>query len=540
MELAILVLENRFLRVSVAPSLGGRIVELFDKRSQRPAVPFPEHLTLQEGGTRGVLSPFGIQLSFDGTERPNAMGPSGWTAEVDEEGASASITVSDSGSWPLSFHLIFEITEDTAEVSLRARVFNRSLELADYNAGLLCVNPTPPDQIEDGFLFRNPDMAAWRLSGGDLILGKAHDGLATFTRFPGRRVMSARQLDEWTAALAPVQITSGSVRFGSNVLVGYTGREVQIEASTSVGQIKLLVETAGGETLEANVTPSPEGPLTIPLRDQDLPLRGLAVLDQNRVQLIPPQPVDATLPAQPVPEIADEPRYEIPTLRSTREELKAATFDVRTRSLAHTLLAMAATRDQNWEQASYELEQALLFNGEDHLAWWLKARCERLAEPDADTSQEILNAHFLASMEPVLRVEALLNQAFQDSVEPNPILNSYADDRDAMLETSGQLIQAGLYPDAMRLISEWLRFQDFPMLRYLLGYCYLKASKMTIEAAEQLRLASQMTASAPYPVRPVEALILGELHSRWPDDIQLGRYLVFAQRHDPAELHEAL
>jgi hypothetical protein len=136
-----------------------------------------------------------------------------------------------------------------------------------------------------------------------------------------------------------------------------------------------------------------------------------------------------------------------------------------------------------------------------------------------------MNAHYLAPLEPLLRVEALLNQVGEAESAPNPILRSYSSDRETMLGTVGSLIEVGLITDAMRLISEWLKFQDFPMLRYLLAYCTLESSKMDIEAGEQMRLAAQMPFEGPFPHRPIESRILQELSKKWRNEPKLQAYV---------------
>jgi hypothetical protein len=528
-DVPILTLENAVLCVSCAPTLGSRIVELVDKRSGLATITLPKSLPLEMGGSRGVRSPFGIQLTLDGSERLTSLGHVDWTSDTDEEDGSASITFAESGSWPFSYHLSLSIEEESTEILVRAKVFNRSLQPAHYNAGLLFGDAARPLQTEAGWLFRSDVGSSYLVSSPDLVY--SHGSLC---RFGGRRTMGPRQLDEWSATLRPVMSASEFARFGSSISVHCLNAQVEIETSRDVGAIKLVVQSATGETLEANLTPSLQSALRVPLREQDLPLLGVAVLDGSRNVLIPPGPILAAPAASSVEELPDEPLYTVPSLNSSDSELKSAAFDVRLRSLSHLLLATKAMAVQNWNEASFRLEQTLLFNGEDQLAWWLKARCERMAVADADVGQEALNAQYLAPLEPMLRIEALLSQAFGDSQEANPVLQAYAEDREAMVETCAELIQAGLFLDAMRLISEWMRFQDFPMLRYLLAFCYLKASRMSIEAAEQLRVASMMAASAPYPVRPMELEALRDLAMQWPDEPQLRLYLDLAERRPPA------
>ena len=54
------LLENDTLRLTVLPDLGGRLISVFDKRTNTEILPSSGRLTVADGGPRGVSLPWGI------------------------------------------------------------------------------------------------------------------------------------------------------------------------------------------------------------------------------------------------------------------------------------------------------------------------------------------------------------------------------------------------------------------------------------------------------------------------------------------------
>ncbi len=183
-------------------------------------------------------------------------------------------------------------------------------------------------------------------------------------------------------------------------------------------------------------------------------------------------------------------------------DLRRATFNIATRHLAHTLLAIRAISEKRYPDAAASYEQALMFNAEDPLLWWGKAVASRLSDQDNET--ELLNAHFLAPLEPALRAESFLSQPVSLNPDPNPLLSPLAENPEEFIEVACLLIEAGQFDQASRWIDEALRHRDLAMLRYLMAYCLLTATRLEAEAAEQIRLASQIPFGPPFPFRDIE------------------------------------
>jgi hypothetical protein len=156
------------------------------------------------------------------------------------------------------------------------------------------------------------------------------------------------------------------------------------------------------------------------------------------------------------------------------------------------------------------------------LLWWDKALAARLDEQD--NQSEILNAHFLAPLEPALRAESFLSQPISLDPEPNRLLASLEENAEEFIEVACLLIEAGLYDQASRWIDESLRHRDLPMLRYLMAYCLLTATRLGAEASDQIRIAAQSPVAPPFPYRDLEKTVIDVLRKSFPDDRNLEVY----------------
>jgi hypothetical protein len=123
----ILVVENDFTSFSVAPTLGGRIIHLVDKRTGLEIIPKPERLEIEEGSSRGAFCEYGIRWSIFG-ERQNDLGPVDFMVvepDSDEEGGGVWLHDLAVASW-VSVHVGLFLAPDSADIRFEIRSFNRS------------------------------------------------------------------------------------------------------------------------------------------------------------------------------------------------------------------------------------------------------------------------------------------------------------------------------------------------------------------------------------------------------------------------------
>jgi hypothetical protein len=465
-------LENQYLRVLVLPDLGGRIVSIFDKRTQTEAL--SQSFSVATGSLRGIALLQGVEFSLF-PERKNAMGPVDAMIADDEDGPQ--IVLAELGAG-LSWHLLISLPPDRAVIQIEARVFNRSWQGVLYNAG---------------FVAHSASVAL--LSG------------ARFAS-PGR--LMPHQLDVWGAQIVPV---TGSPAAVNEVGALSVGSEIEFQTTQPLTG-KIFLQLNSGETFEAPFevlpealfkSPSPGDVTAVVIRNED----GESVLEWRADA---PEKPAVALPAELGDEealfrqsIADE------TLRDVAE------FDLRFRAPVKILRAISAMRKQDWLTATRHLDDALLTNSEDHLVWLMKAI---LARKQGGETEDLLNAHYLAPLEPLLRMESFLAQNIQTR-EKSPLVTPLAENPDALVEAACFLAELGLLDDFARWCDECLRHREVPMIRYLLADALLASSPMSVDAASHVAAAAKTPVNPPYPWRAREREVLARLQAKFPSDSRI-------------------
>jgi hypothetical protein len=478
-EFLAIVLENPYLRVTIVPALGGRILRVFDKRTSNEVLSPRETLEVLEGGPRGATLPDGIQLRILEDERLNALGGVGFQLDpAQEEEEDAGVWLGESSvAGGLSWHLRISLPPDRAEIHVAVRVLNRTFKPLPYNGGL---------SLGGG---------SWGVESPRHQLGQGPNGL---TRFSGEALLAPRQVDSWAVKLTPVSglgdSVASSLAGGMNV-----GELIRIQVSRPFMGAKVLLLTPDGQTLEATMDLYPEQITEVPLNG--LSPTAAAVKDARGTEVLR-WPLPESLQPEQCPRFDDAP---------------VSPFSIATRHLAHTLFAIEAFKVKDFETADAELEQALLYNGEDPLVWWAKAIAQRRLGVEEDRP-ELPNAHYLAPLEPALRAEAFLSQSSEQGREANPLLKSMMPED--MVEVACLLLEHGLPDEATRWIDEALRHHDLAVLHYLQADALLEGTRMEAEAAQHVVLAARAQLP-PYPWRPVELDALTRLRQRFSTDVRL-------------------
>lgn len=469
MELRVLDLENRYLRATIAPELGGRILQIVDLRTGRACFAPPRVVS---GGKRGLRLIGGIELSLDGDERLDATGPVDVQWLEEEAGEAAVVLGALAAGAGISWHLRVSLPPDRAALRVEAKIFNRMLHPVPYRGGLL-VEPGLPVAIgaESGVFEGGPFRS---------------NELTT---------LAPRQVDNWSCEIAPTDLPAADL--AGDALLSIHGRTLRISALEPLRGAKIVL-SAEGKSFETRADFDPEAPL-------EFDLSGFARVDQVAI-------LDG--------DGGERMRWSRAGALGTEGLLRRQLLHADSRGAANVGLALHALKRGDKARATGYLDDALATNGEDHLVWWLKAALARNAGERADDASELLNAHFLAPLEPLLRAESFLS-ADSRTREPNPLVRSVAEDPDAAVEVAVQLLEAGLLEDLARWVDECLRHRDTPMLRYLLAYALLTGSRMAAEAAQHVALAAKSTLLPPHPWRATEIEALRKLRAAFPDDARL-------------------
>jgi tetratricopeptide (TPR) repeat protein len=516
-----IILENPYLRATIVPELGGRILRLEDKRSQTDVWPFNPTLTLVDGGLRGADCLAGLQVLTGFDARLNSMGAVSNSPDfTDEESDPAGIWWGELCGDGISVNCRYSLPAEEAFLEVEVRAFNRNLTPVAYNGGLSF-------GLKDGSWRAMGQNWLWSDATSELLVASS-DFLLDFAernavhRFDHLRYLAPRQLDAWSVRIYPSSIGRTLRNANSSVAVGWDLEELAIQATTSASGSKIVIRTQDDATMELPTDLFPEHRTSISLESLGGEIAELVILDSTRTELVR---------ASQLPETSDLTRSADESSAGNYcsdadngETLSRSAFDIRQRHLAHLLLAYRHLAAKNYALAASSIEQSLLFNAEDHLAWWLKAIAERLAGGEGEERPELLNAHFLAPLEPALRAESYLSSPSQ-SKEKAAVLTPLAEIPEAFVEVACLLLEANLLEEAAKWLDEAIRHEDLPMLRYLLAYAYLKGSRMDVQAAEQVQMAVRPEATPPYPWRTIEIRALNELAQRFPADSSLKRFI---------------
>ena len=502
------VLENAYLRATIIPELGGRILRLEDKRAKADAIPYDPTLTLADGGLRGVTSPSGIQVATGFEHRLNSMGLVPFTPDFTEgEDEPSALWWGEVCGDGLSLNVRYSMPADQACLEVEVRAFNRRLHPTPYNGGLAVSGNWI--KTETGWLLGS----GLFVESDSLGFGETN-GLYRFNR---TRFLSPRQLDAWKARIYPYAGVENLRAANSRIAVGWDRKLLTLSASEEAVNAKVVVLTDKGASLEVPVDLRPEHFAEIPLDSLSDEVVELVVLDSRKNELI-----RAAQLGKPYRELRGG--QDSAPAELDRSNLEGAAFEVGHRHLAHLSIGYRHFGEKEYARAAQAFEQSLLFNAEDHLTWWMKGLAERLAGGDEDECPEILNAHFLAPLEPALRAESYLASPSQVK-EKAAVLSPLEAHPEHFVEVACLLLEAGLLEETAKWIDEALRHMEMPMLRYLLAYAYLKGSRMDVQAAEQIQMAVSPEPQPPYPWREIEREALTFLAERFPADGSLARML---------------
>lgn len=511
-------LENEFLKVCVLPDLGGRIISVWDKRTKTELLKTRSVLWPVRDDHRGASLPDGIVLKLNGSHRLTSLGSVAldW-AEPEPEDSVGTIWLSDTWSSPgFRWHLRISLPSDRAAIEFEVRVSNPGSKPLNYNGGLAIF--TDGGKVEEKTFTAEHQCFLVEDPHGLIVHESGNEGFQIM-RFTQPRPIAPHQVDTWTLTLTPYSGLTSHVKASPNLAASLSEAEITVQSSVHLAGHKFLILTADGQTLEAPAEIYPEHLVRIESAKLPSPPIGFAVLNPSKEEILC---IDLrTLePTQVKPRLQPEPeRHEWLSPDLGHAELVDATFDVRQRHLAYAYLSFRELGLQEWEKADAFLEQALLYNGDAPNLWWAKALAQRRRTEESENA-ELLNAHYLAPLDPALRAEAFLAQPLSIGKDPSPLLDALDDTPEAFVDVACRLIEVGQLDDANRWLDEALRRHDLAMLRYLMAYCLLVGTRMDADAADHVAAAAKV-AGPPYPWREVERNAIHFLAERFSSDSNL-------------------
>lgn len=525
------VLENPYLRVTVCPDLGGRIVRILDKRTGTEVLPTGS-MELNDNGSRGVSLISGISFFGDEHNSPTSMSQVEFVLHQPDEdkGSAAVMTFALLVGSGLSLQTCFTLPPDSSQVLVEMRVHNRTVMPVRYDCGC-CVGLAPD--------------SAYCVYNGELDIGIHFDGAEVDdlgdVYCADEQVLAPRDVVVHRMRIVPHTGLGGYVAGSPDMVANVVSSELRLLSTRPITDCKVFLQTSDGQTLETNADLDPTSVFRANLPKD---ARSVSVRDRDKRELLSfdigaPVEEQEDVPYSFVGEALDSAANHVLQGRppsSIDEQILTDSSQVHSkepvienphalpmhlRGIAHLTAAKQAIARGELRAAEASLGDALSTLADDPLTWWLKAVVQRLIGEAEEDRPELLNAHFLSPMEPALRAESYLSQDQAQGSEPNPILKPLVADPDALHECVHLLVEAGLFGEASRLIDEAQRHKEHPLLRYMLAWCLLRGTRMAAEASEQVRKAGEAEIEPPFPWRPFELRAVKDLSTEFPDDVRL-------------------
>lgn len=534
-----IILENEYLKLTFLPELGGRLWELLDKRFGHAYFCSDKlYLSGYAMYTPQAIGCFeGFRLIERGRERKGSLDKVDFVVEapkLDEDQGSVTFA----GFGDQSFEVRYSLEPKVASVRVEVKVQNRTQSQSPYffcgfdscledDAGIF------PEGITSGM---DSDHHIWFTSERGTFF--EHYGVVCETYFLKRAdrdaILGPRQADQYYFSILPTRYLKGESYVGAAGVAFLTPQTLSLCASRPLINHRLLIQNDTGACFESPYNAYPEAVSTTDLsaipgevvaaKIVDESGRDVAIMTTEKWQVVPgfaagePEPkapYAAKFSATPEADFRRVyPQTDVTILED--HELNRLTSDFTLRVPAYLELAARATERGDYQRADTCYEHALLFNGDDPLAWWAKSVNRRIGNLDDENAErtELLNAHYLSPLEPCLRAEAFLAQPRNHGKDPSPLLASFNDVPENFVEVACQLIQARFYEEAAYFIDEALRHQNLGMLHYLHAYLLSRKGGMEMEVASRVQMATKAK-FPPMPYCDLEREILSNLSEKY-------------------------
>lgn len=523
----VIKLKNSALEVTIIPGLGGRIWSAVRVADNQPLWPVPDSAMLvSRAGARPGL-PIGVEWLV-GATRQSALGPvDARIIEGDAETGPTVILHELATGTPISWEGRIRLDPDQAAIRIAMRVQNRRLTSCRVPTGL-SFSASGVVTVNDRYAVIQPTghfTACHSEYSAHLRPEVVNDQL--LWRDDG--VLAPRQVRTHQFTLRPIALDAPVFAVGAGFAAAETEDGLTIAAVESARACRIFVLTPEGQTLETTADLYAEHPSTFTVPGPSRGLRGLSLRASDGQTALDWRAESGAATGIPTFELSAAQIWADSVLVSgdsaDPNRLAAVAELPGWQASAMILLAHQAIRREDWADADACLERALGTNAEDGLAWWLKGLVRRrIADSDAEPA-ELLNAHYLSPMEPILRLDAMLAQPIAEGREPNPLIERLANDPDALLDAINLLIEAGLDLEMSRTLEESLRHRECAMARYLLAWSLLRRGRMDATAAEHVQRASVLPIEPPFPWRPLERTAVRDLAARFPDNERLKEYV---------------
>ncbi len=521
MTLRTVVLTNDWVQVTVCPDLGGRIVAVRDRRTQTDIIPLPRELELIEGGPRGVWSPQGIQWVAGEPIRRCGLGQvEDMIHEPDEDDAPGAILLFELiPGTRLSWHGAVTLHPDRAEITLEMSLYNRSVLPQPMESG---VRFGPGSTVEGSAIATGPGFGLlWQPETPFASVAPGEPGVAAESRPESLRVLMPRGTETWRVRLIPYSQMDSLRAASRDAAAGMAGGNLALLSARKMENALLEVE-AGGDSARATLTLNPEHRMGIELPEG----ASRVILSHEEAVLLDfdpsaePEPLKQTEAARSaiLDALLNPPAgtVEAEALVQLESYEEGGEFSLNAAAVPPMLAPAAMIAQADRSRSADLAREAATLNPQDALGWWLAASLRSVAKEEE--GDELMQAHALAPLEPMLRAEGFLRQDETLLTEPSTLLRPLARAPDLLLACVETLIRGGRAKDAARLLDEAIRHLDCVMYRIAFAGLHESATGMRAEAAQHLMAASKLPPGPPYPWRPHEqrsVMLLAERHPQY-------------------------
>lgn len=488
-QLRVLVLANDLVRVVLAPALGGRILELTDLRSGTTIFSLPSGSEFVAGGPRGVVLEAGLRVVCEGLHDLAPVDVS-----VSEEDGYVSVAIGGSTP-PVSWTATLTLFDDRPDLSVEVRAVNRTFHAQTWDRRPSVQGMGEGRDVDGGWVF-----------GQEIGVAIACDGNALRDQ---PIEIAPFQTDRVNFLITPYAAMENVVAV-SELGVLSLGKELRLQSSRGVGGARIQFQSSEGEKYQSVCDLEPSEPFVASL-DAEM-VAALVVLDEKGIALRYASSADPlSLEGARQALVKKAPSEYVPEREGRDKGTAAAAWVLHGMNLA----ALGRRRE-----ALHPLSEALNLAADHPLIWWMLATLKRVEGTAEGESPELLNAHFLAPFEPLLRAEAFLS-APSILHEPSALVKPLADDPDALVDIACWLADLELVEDLSRWVDEVHRHRPLPMLNYLLADALLRKSRMSVEAGHLVNSVANSPIQPPYPCRDTETAALRRLAASFPGDARL-------------------
>lgn len=520
-----LKIDNGLVSVLIAPTLGGRILNITDLRSGTSLFSHSQEMLCEKDNFLGVTLSNGLTLNLH-PRRLTQMGLTDFEIHDPDSADSpgAIFTHEFVAGRSVSWTQCITLHPNSSIITLDLKLINRSLETIELGATYNLFSESDLDRMgRDCYYSKQKDSGiAFKIVEGWASHQLESKNQISFGTPGGKVLLGARKSLEYKIQIVPFGAMNGCSLANSQLALNLSNHKLNLLPSEKISG-KMFLQSNTGQTFESPADLSPEKMTKVDLSTLPDNIIAFQIRDNDKNQILEFNSQEKLI-------TREEPiRLPIGQNNEAYSEVHARFLGTETispspyttlpgyESSAWLMESILLLEENKKSEADEKIDKALTFNADDALAWWYKAHIQRKRGLDEEASQSLSNAYMLSPMEQILVVESFFSQS-EPTAEPNPLLKKIARNPEAVNEIAHQLLAHRLQKEFYEFADEILRHQEQPLLRLLLADQLLQRTTMHAEAGDHVNQATKSHWMPPFPNRFFEVLAVKNLLKRFPDN----------------------